>query len=71
MRQAEKGRKKIYPKFRSYSIPARKFQKKIAKKLEKLKKTLFGIIFIPNGMRKAVKERKKILVQNSVHTRPR
>ena len=35
-----------------------------------MKKPLFDIILSQNGMRQAEKEKKKILVPNSVHTRP-
>ena len=40
--------------------PDKKIQKKIAKKLEKIKKPVSRIIPSQNGMRKDEKERKKI-----------
>ena len=46
-----------------------KIPKKIEKKIKKIKKSLSRIIYCQNGRRMAVKERKKILVPNSVHTR--
>ena len=49
--------------------PSKKIPKKIAKKLKKLKKPLSDIIFCQNGMREAEKEKKEILLPNSVHTR--
>ena len=48
--------------------PGKKIPKKIAKKLKKLKKPLPDIIFCQNGTREAEKEKKKILLLNSVHT---
>ena len=39
------------------------------KKRKKIKKSLSRIIYCQNGRRMAVKERKKILVPNSIHTR--
>ena len=41
------------------------------KKIQKIKKPLSSIIYSLNGIRLAEKERKKILVPSSVHTRPR
>ena len=49
----------------------KKIPKKIAKKFKKFEKPLSGIIYSQKGMRQAQKERKKILVPNSVHTQPR
>ena len=49
--------------------PGKKIPKKISKKLKKLKKPLSDIIFFQNGMRQAEKEKKKILLPNSVRTR--
>ena len=49
--------------------PGKKIPKKIAKKLKKLKKPLSDIIFCQNGMRQAKKEKKKILLPNSVQSR--
>ena len=43
---------------------------KNSKKIRKIIKPLPGIIFSQNGMRKAEKSENKILLQNSVHTRP-
>ena len=56
MRWANKERKKFNPKFCSYPIRARKFQKK----KQKIKKVNSGIISIQNGLREAEKERKEI-----------
>ena len=39
-------------------------------KIQKIIKPLPGIIFTKNRMRQAEKKKKKILVPNSVHTRP-
>ena len=43
---------------------------KNSKKIGKIKKSLSGIIFSQNVMRQDEKEKKKLLVSNSVHTRP-
>ena len=59
MRQAEKEKKKFTSEFRSNSTRVRKFRKKIAKKLKKLKKPLSDITFYQDGMRQAEKEKKK------------
>ena len=69
MRQVEVERKNFSPEFCSYPTRARKFQKN-SKKNPKIKKSLSGIILSQNGRRQADKERKKILVPNSVHTWP-
>ena len=50
-------KKKFSPEFRSYSTRARNL-KKNSLKIQKIKKTLTGIIFSQNGMRFAEKERK-------------
>ena len=60
MRRAEKEKKKNY----YFRIPfkpdsGKKISKKIAKKLEKLKKPLSDINFSQNGLRQAEKEKKK------------
>ena len=49
--------------------PAKKIPKKVVKNCKNFK-TSFDIISSQNGMREAEKEKKKILLQNSVHTRP-
>ena len=58
--------KNFSPEFYSYQTRATEFQKK----KQKTKKPLSGIIFSQNGTRSAEKKRKKILVPNSIHTRP-
>ena len=58
MRQAEKEKKKKFsPEFCSYPTRARNFQKKIAKKIQKIQKINSGIISIENGLSEAEKER--------------
>ena len=64
-----KREKSFCPEFRSQSTRARKFRKKIEKKIKKIKKPLSGIISIHKGLGEVEKER-KIIVPNSVHTRP-
>ena len=61
MREAEKDKKKKF----YFRIPfkpdsGKKILKKIAKKMEKLKKPLSDINFSQNGFRQAEKEKKKI-----------
>ena len=46
-----KSEKKFCPEFRSYSSWETKFQKKIEKKNQKIKKSLSGIISSQNGRR--------------------
>ena len=69
MGEGKNEKKKFIPEFRSYSTRARKFRKKIAKKLKKLKKPLSDIIFSQNDEIGEERE-KKILDPNSVHSRP-
>ena len=64
-----KREKNFSPKFRS-SRHRHKNSKKNSKKIQKIKNSLSGIIFSQNGMRLAEKEKKKILVLNSVNTWP-
>ena len=71
MRQAEKEKKEFYFRIPFKLDSGKKIQKKIAKKLKKLKKPLSDIIFYQNGMRQAEKEKKKNLPPNSVQARPR
>ena len=72
MRQDEKEKKKFYFRILFKPDSGKKIPKKIAKKLEKLKKPLSDINFSQNGMRQIDREReKKNLLPNSVHTRPR
>ena len=71
MRQAKKEKKKFYFRIPFKLNPGKKIPKKIAKKLKKLKKPLSDINFSQNGMRQAEKEKKKILLPNSIHARPR
>ena len=68
MRRAEKEKKKFYFRIPFKPDSGKKIPKKIAKKLEKLKKPLSDMNFSQNGLRK---RKKKILLPNSVHTRPR
>ena len=68
MRRAEKEKKKNFTsEFRLNLTWSRKFRKK----LEKLKKPLSDINFNQNGLRQALNEKKKNLLPNSVHTRPK
>ena len=72
MTQAKKEKKKKF----YFRIPftldsGQENSGKNSKKIEKIKKPLSDIIFSQNGMRQAEKEKKKILLPNSVHTRPR
>ena len=60
MRQAEIEKKKFYTRIPFILDPGKKIPKKIAKKLEKLKKPLSDINFGQNGLRQAEKEKKKI-----------
>ena len=71
MRQAEKEKKKIYFRIPFKPDQGKKIPKKIAKKLVKFKKAVSDINFSQNGVRQAEKEKKKILLPNSVHARPR
>ena len=59
MRQAEKEKKKFYFRIPFNPDSDKKIPKKIAKKLNKLKKPLSDINFSKNGMRQAEKEKKK------------
>ena len=54
-----KGEKNFSPEFRLYSTPERKFRKKISKKIQKIKKPFYSIIFSQHGMRLGEKWRKK------------
>ena len=69
MRYAEKEKKKIYFRIPFMLDRGKEIPKKIAKKLKKLKKPLSDIIFCQNEMSQAEKEKKEILLPNSVHTR--
>ena len=60
--------KNFSPELCSNPSRIRKFKKKIAKKLKKLK-NLFPVLFLAKTGRYKLRE-KKNLVQNSVHTRP-
>ena len=61
--------KNFTAEFRSYSIETRKFQKN-SKKIEKIEKPLSDIIFWQNGVEIGRERGKKILLPNSVPTRP-
>ena len=71
MRYAEKVRKKKNLSRIPFILDSwNKITKKIAKKLRKLKK-LFPVLFLAKTERdRAIKREKKILVPNSVQTRP-
>ena len=59
MRQDEKEKKKFYFRIPFKPDSGKKIPKKIAKKLEKLKKPLSDINFSQNGMRQIDREREK------------
>ena len=59
MRQDEKEKKKFYFRILFKPDSGKKIPKKIAKKLEKLKKPLSDINFSQNGMRQIDREREK------------
>ena len=69
MGQAEKARKKFQPRFPFVHDPGKKIPKKIAKKFKKLK-TSFRRYFQPKRDEIGRESEKKILLTNSVHTRP-
>ena len=72
MRQAEKERKKIQSQIPFILDPSKKIAIKKEKENQKIKNPLSSIIFSQNGDRQAEKQKKKKkLVPNSVHTRPR
>ena len=54
-----------------HTRPEQENSQKTSKKIQKIKKSLSGIIFSKNGMKYAEKEGKKTLVPNFIHTRPR
>ena len=70
MRQAEKGRKKFQSRIPFILYPGKKIPKKIAKNFKKFQKTTFRHYFQPKWDQIGRKREKKILVSNSVHTRP-
>ena len=63
MRQAEKDEKKIQTRIPFILDPGKKIPKKIAKKIQKIKKPLSGIIQSQNGMRQAKKERNNLCLE--------
>ena len=70
MGEGKKEEKKNFiPEFRSYSTCARKFRKKKLKKFKKLKGP-FPALFLAKTDNIGREREKKILVTNSVHTRP-
>ena len=70
MRQAEKEKNKFYSRIPFILDPGKKIPKKILKKLKKLKKNLFPILFFAQtGLDRLRKRKKKILLPNSVQTR--
>ena len=71
MRLGEKGRKKFYSRIPFILDPGKKIPKKIAKELKKLKKkNSFQQYSYPKRDEIGREREKKILVPNSVHTRP-
>ena len=64
---SERKKKKIIVPFRSYSTGNRKFQKN-NKKIQKIKKSQFGLILRKNSSEKAEKERKQKLSFRSIPT---
>ena len=71
MRQAEKGREKFQFRILFILDLGKKIPKKLAKKFKKLKKTSFWHYFQPKWDEIGREREKKVLVPNSVHTRPR
>ena len=72
MRQAEKEKKKFYSRIPFMLDPGKKIQKKNGKKIEKIKKkTSFRHYFLPKWDEIGREREKKILLPNSIHTRPR
>ena len=71
MRQAEKERKKFYSRIPFILDPDKKIPKKIAKKIEKIKKTSFRHYFFTKRDEIGREREKKNLLPNSVHARPR
>ena len=69
MRQARKREKKFSPEFRSYSTRGRKFRKR-QQKNSKIRKTSFRHYCQPKRDKIGREIEKKILVPNSVHSRP-
>ena len=70
MRYDEKERKKFYSRIPFIFDPGKKIQKKIVKKFKKKKKTSSLHYFLPNLDEFGRESEKKILVWNSVCTRP-
>ena len=68
---AGKGKKKIYSRIPFMLAPGKKIQKKNGKKIQKTKKTSFRHYFLPKRDEIGREREKKILLPNSVHTRPR
>ena len=64
-----KERKKFLSRIPFILDQGKEISKKIAKKFKKLKK-LFPVLFLAKTGRYKLREKKKILVQKSVHTRP-
>ena len=70
MRQAGKGRKKFQSRIPLILDPGKRIPKKRAKKFKK-QKNLFPALFLAKTGWDRPRKGKKILVPNSVHTRPR
>ena len=61
--------KKILVPISIHTQPGEENSEKNSKKIQKIKKPLFGIIFCQKGVVIGRESEKKILVPNSVHTR--
>ena len=59
MRRAEKERKELQTRIPLILDPGKQIPKKNSKKIQKIRKQLFGIIFSQFEMRQADKERKE------------
>ena len=71
MRQADSGRKKFQARIPLILDPGKKILKKNSKQIQKILKTTFRHYLQPKRDEIGTKREKKILVPNSVHTRPR
>ena len=65
----KKRQKNFSSKFRSYSTRTRKLKKKIAKKIKKVKKLIPALFLAKTGCDR-LRNREKLLLPNSVHSRP-
>ena len=71
MKKAEKVKTKFYSRIPFLLDPGKKISKKNSKKIQKITNPLPGIFFLPKRDEIGRKSENKILLQNSVHTRPR